>query len=208
MTSDAMIILDGIGISLPPAGTILQNFSLRLRPGEAVALLGRNGQGKTTLLRIAAGLLEPDAGAVTILGIDLLTAPRAACEEMYHVIEPESVYDFLTFRQYAEVHRAIYRRWNEDAADRFCRSAGVPMNQALSTLSRGQRLKARLACAFASGTRFLVLDEPFESLDAESRLLLRSHLAAWRSAGTGAILYSAHRQEDSDGVASHALTLE
>lgn len=198
----AIAQLDNITVSMRPVGRVLDRFILKIQPGQVIALLGENGRGKTTLLRIAGGLLRPDRGTVSVLGVDLTAHPTTACGGLYSVIEPETSYDFLTFRQYAGLHRALYRLWNDDDAHRFCTDTAVPMDQTLATLSRGQRLKARLACAFASGARFLVLDEPFETLDTASRGYLRTRLAAWRAEGIGGILYSAHRNEDAEGVAS------
>jgi ABC-2 type transport system ATP-binding protein len=200
-------LLEDITVSLRPVGRVLDRFSLGIQAGEVVALLGENGRGKTTLLRIAGGLLRPDRGKVSIMGVNLGAQPRVATAALYSVIEPETPYDFLTFRQYAAVHRAIYRRWNEAEAQRFCTETSVPLDQALATLSRGQRLKARLACAFASGAQFLVLDEPFETLDTASRGYLKARLVACRAEGRSGILYSAHRDEDAKDVATSIVNI-
>lgn len=207
MTATEIADLGDIAVSLAPTGVVVSGFSLRLLPGHVVALLGENGGGKTTLLRVAGGLLPPNEGSVRILGEDLLRRPQSACEHLYSVIEPTTPYDFLTVRQYLAVHGAIYPQWDGEAALRYCRDTAVPEDRPITTLSRGQRLKTRLACAFASGARFLVLDEPFESLDATSRAWLRLRLAECRAGGRNAILYSAHRDEDSDGIASGTITL-
>jgi len=207
MPANAIARLESIQVTMRPVGMVIADFSLHVGCGEVVALTGSNGRGKTSVLRVASGLTRPKRGSVSILGVDLLASPRAACAGLYSVIDLQSSYDFLTLRQYAEVHRATYGNWSESEALEFCRATDVPLDQPISTFSRGQKLKARLACAFASGTSFLALDEPFESLDSKGRHYLRDRMTEWKSTGRRGILFSAHREEDTDDLATRIVEI-
>ena len=113
----------------------VDELDLTVRAGEFYALLGPNGAGKTTTLRMVAGLLQPDAGSISIFGIDALADPVAAKQIMAWVSDEPMIYDKLTPLEYLEFVAGLWgidpavsgpRRsscWNGSASSRICTSA-------------------------------------------------------------------------------------
>lgn len=198
----------GVALSYRRAGPVVWVPDFSLRQTEALALLGRNGAGKTTIMRAAVGNLRAKAGAVEVFGSPVARLSRWDQSRLYHVIELESNYDFLSLQQLFELHAQLYPHWREPLAAEFATRAEIPRRQIVATMSRGQKLKARLACALGTQPLLLILDEPFESVDAVSRSLIRESLLSWRQAGGGSLLYSSHRDADVEGLAARTLTVD
>jgi len=158
--------------------TVLHNLSCEL--GTGIHLVrGPNGCGKTTLLSVMAGIHRADSGSVVFDGFDVLTDPLAYRARMGYVPDKPEFYDFLSGREFLaliarvrglrdvpSVAYAVLERWQ---ATRFL---DTPLRQA----SLGTVKKFFLAAAWMSAPQLLVLDEPFNGLDAESCVALREML--------------------------------
>ncbi len=148
-------------------------LDLTVRSGEFYALLGPNGAGKTTTLRMVAGLLQPDAGSISVGGIDALRDPVAAKQVTAWVSDEPMVYDKLTPVEYLEFVAGL---WGIDtiAAERSARellvSLGLEanMHERCEGFSKGMRQKVALAGALVHDPRLIILDEPLTGLDALS----------------------------------------
>ena len=157
-----------------------------MRAGEFYALLGPNGAGKTTTLRMVVGLLRPDAGAISVFGIDALADPVAAKRIMAWISDEPMIYDKLTPFEYLEFVAGL---WGIDAA-----AAEGSARELLDWLglsrhahercegfSKGMRQKVALAGALVHDPRLIILDEPLTGLDAASarqvKAVLRERVA-------------------------------
>jgi ABC-2 type transport system ATP-binding protein len=146
-------------------------LSLQVRPGELYALLGANGAGKTTALRMVAGLLIPDAGDISIFGVDARAKPQAAKQLTAWVPDEPMIYERLTPWEYLEFIAGL---WNvapaaaEARAEALLRRLSLweHRNQRCETFSRGMMQKTALAGALLHGPRLMLLDEPLTGLDA------------------------------------------
>jgi len=149
----------------------VDRLDLTIWSGEFYALLGPNGAGKTTTLRMVSGLLKPDAGTISIFGIDALADPVAAKRVTAWVSDEPMIYDKLTPYEYLEFVAGL---WGIDA-----RSAEATALELLDWLglaphahercegfSRGMRQKVALAGALVHDPRLIILDEPLTGLDA------------------------------------------
>lgn len=182
--------------------SLMLPVDLQVASNWAVALLGANGAGKTSVMLVAAGKLKPAEGEAVTLGYPSDRIPRPAAARLYEVIGWESSYDFLSLEQFWEWHHAFYPRWSGQVARDLAEELQVPSDRPLDRLSRGQKLKARLTCALGVRPELLILDEPFEGLDGRSRTVLKVALARWLIECCGGLLYSAHRDEDVAGLAT------
>ena len=184
------------------ATPVLDGAGLTLRPGELVAIVGRNGVGKTTLLRILSGLIEPDAGDVTVAGLRPRTDRRAFLRLVSFLPASNAgLYVRLSVRQNLELWSDLAlvprrrRRATVDAAlERF--DLGDLAGRRSDRLSMGQRQRVRLAVATLHEPRVLLLDEPANSLDDEAVALLYASIDATRRAG-GCVVWCAPK---ADGV--------
>ncbi|HYJ72012.1 MAG TPA: ABC transporter ATP-binding protein [Actinomycetota bacterium] len=183
-------------------------LDLEVQPGECVALIGQNGSGKTTTLRLVAGLLEPTDGEVTVAGDSLkLDRSRAA---LSFVPDSPLLYPDLTVREHLElvalahgVGDGVDGRVN-DLLELFgltARGDFLP-----GQLSRGMRQKTQLACALVRPFLLILLDEPVVGLDPPSQQALHRILLAAKQDGA-AIVLSTHQLPFAAGLADRAVVL-
>jgi ABC-2 type transport system ATP-binding protein len=188
----------------------VDGLDLTVRAGEFYTLLGPNGAGKTTTLRMVVGLLRPDAGAISVLGIDALADPVAAKRVMAWISDEPMIYDKLTPVEYLEFVAGL---WGIAGATAQARARDLigwlnlepHAHQRCEGFSKGMRQKVALAGALVHEPRLIILDEPFTGLDAGSarqvKTVLRDHVAAGGTViMTTHILEVAERMADRIGV--------
>lgn len=184
----------------------VRDVSFTLPDGECLALLGRNGAGKTSLLRILAGLSGASKGTVSIGGDDVrAAATRARVGWLGHSI---GLYEELSARENLRTFGALYsvpsgvvEEWLERVQLRAV--ADAPARE----YSRGMRQRLAVARAFLHDPKLLLLDEPFTSLDDKAIALLQTLLRAARDAGATIVL-STHQIREAMELASQVALLE
>lgn len=190
----------------------VDGLDLTVRRGEFYMLLGPNGAGKTTTLRMVSGLLRPDAGAVSIFGVDALSDPVAAKQIVGWLSDEPMIYDKLTPIEYLEFVAGL---WNVAPAIAETRARDLigwlGLEKVAHTrcegFSRGMRQKVALAGALVHEPQLIILDEPLTGLDAGSARLVKNVLTERVRAGatvimTTHILEIAERMADRIGVIS------
>jgi ABC-2 type transport system ATP-binding protein len=183
----------------------VDHLDLTVRKGEFYALLGPNGAGKTTTLRMVSGLLKPDAGAITVAGIDALADPVAAKRVMAWVSDEPMIYDKLTPFEYLEF---VARLWSIDAAAAQLRAHTLiewldlapQANARCESLSKGMRQKVTLAGALVHDPKLIILDEPLTGLDAGSARQVK-HVLRERVAAGGSVIMTTHILEVAERMA-------
>ncbi len=179
----ALLRLDGV-TGYRGGRILFERLSLVLAAGDAALVTGPNGVGKSSLLRIAAGLLRPGAGRVESAGL-------ALADEHLALDERQRLGDALRFWARFDGGDAAPAM----AAMGIGRLAAVPVRM----LSTGQRKRAVLARVVASGAPLWLLDEPANGLDADGQVRLAEAVAAHR-AGGGAVLAASHQPLGLDGA--------
>ncbi|SEQ05104.1 ABC-2 type transport system ATP-binding protein [Devosia sp. YR412] len=152
---------------------VVQDLDLTIRAGEFYALLGPNGAGKTTILRMVAGLLQPDAGDISIFGVDARRDPIAAKRMVAWVSDEPMVYDRLTPLEYLEFVAGLWQVEPKRAqahANELIDWLGLSphANQLCGGFSKGMLQKVALAGALVHDPKLIILDEPLTGLDAGS----------------------------------------
>jgi ABC-2 type transport system ATP-binding protein len=188
----------------------VDGLDLGVRAGEFYALLGPNGAGKTTTLRMVTGLLRPDSGAITVLGVDALADPVAAKRMMAWLSDEPMIYDKLTPLEYLEFVAGL---WGVDADVAEARARELlgwlgleaHAQERCEGFSKGMRQKVALAGALVHEPRLIILDEPLTGLDAGSARQVKTVLRERVRAGstvimTTHILEVAERMADRIGV--------
>jgi ABC-2 type transport system ATP-binding protein len=183
----------------------VDGLDLTVRAGEFYALLGPNGAGKTTTLRMVVGLLRPDAGAISVLGIDTLADPVAAKQVMAWISDEPMIYDKLTPFEYLEFVAGL---WGIDAA--AAEASAVDLlgwlgltdhaHERCEGFSKGMRQKVALAGALVHDPRLIVLDEPLAGLDAASARQVKAVLRERVEAG-GTVIMTTHILEVAERMA-------
>ncbi len=189
--------------------SVLHGIDLDLEASTVTVLLGANGAGKSTFVRILAGEMWPDHGVVKAGGIDALGA--TAPIDVAHVAQDAPLADFLSTNEHTDA--LIDLRGLEPAKTRTAVKAVATrlglaghLDRPMYALSGGMRQKAALSIAFAANTAALLLDEPYAGLDIPSALALRELIAERRADGA-AILVASHLAEASLAVADRAVVL-
>jgi len=199
--ADGNVLLDVSGVSRSFGDVrALDDVSIQIRENEFFALLGPSGCGKTTLLRVIAGFEQPDAGTVTLDGVDLLPIPpeKRAVNLMF---QSYALFPHMTVERnvsYGLVCEKLPRDEIRTRVDEVLQTVGLTDKRSAlpRELSGGQRQRVSLARAFLAPSRVLLLDEPTTFLDAASRSQLRSLMKQWFSSYEGTVVLVTHDDAD------------
>jgi ABC-type multidrug transport system ATPase subunit len=185
----------------------VSGIDLEVRAGSFYGIVGPNGAGKTTTLSMITGLLRPDAGSVTVNGIDVWGSPIAAKRIIGVLPDRLRLFDRLTGSQllyYSGVLRgldnATVRQRSADLAAAF--GLEDALNRLVADYSAGMTKKIALACAMIHSPRLLVLDEPFESVDPVSAVNVTEILQKYVASG-GTVVLSSHGMDLIQRVCDH-----
>ncbi|MFE9444792.1 ABC transporter ATP-binding protein [Streptomyces sp. NPDC006602] len=185
-------------------GWALRECTFRLPAGRVCAVVGPNGAGKSTLLALAAGLLAPSEGTVTVLG----TTPGQARARVGFVGQDKPLYPQLsvaeTLRMGADLNPG---RWDAPAAERIVADGELNPKSRIRTLSGGQRTRVALALALAKRPELLLLDEPMADLDPLARHELMGVLMARAAEHGTTIVMSSHVVAELEDSCDHLLLI-
>jgi iron complex transport system ATP-binding protein len=167
---------------------VVEGLTAALAPGRITAIVGPNGAGKSSLLLALAGLLEPDAGAVTLDGSPLASlAPRTRAQAIGYLPQsPDIAWDVST-ESLVALGRLPWRDRGTAAVEAALAALNIEAlrNRPVSRLSGGERARVLLARVLAGEPRWILADEPLAALDLAHQLALIAHLKACAASGQG-----------------------
>lgn len=185
----------------------VDDVSFEIANGEVVGLLGHNGAGKTTIMKMLTGFLEPSFGSVKIDGLDIQSSPTKLQSEMGYLPESLPIYPELTVVAYLE-----YAARLRDIDPRVCvrkaiESTGLDEKalDLVSTLSRGYKQRVGVAQAILHEPKFLVLDEPTNGLDPNQIQQMRDLIRSLSEVAT--VILSTHIMQEVSAVCDRAIIL-
>ena len=186
------------------ARDVLQGLNLSLNQGEIFALLGRNGTGKTTLMRLLTGQLRPTSGDVRVFGGN--PGQEAAPRRMMSLVPQDiALYPRLTVRENLEIMAGMAGLSKRDIPSRVAQAMALVQVESrqgdlIDHLSGGYKRRANIAAALLTRPRLLLLDEPTVGVDVDARLSLHRTLRRLRDEGTS-ILLTTHDLEEAKALA-------
>jgi ABC-2 type transport system ATP-binding protein len=184
----------------------LRDCTLAIPDGKVVGLVGPNGAGKSTLLQLAAGLLRPTSGTITVLGGQPGTSPGQLAKVGF-VAQDAPVYARLSVAGHLRMGGWLNPGWDGEVAERRIRQLGLEPRQRAGSLSGGQRAQLALTMAVAKRPELLLLDEPVASLDPLARReFLQSLMEVVAEQGTNVVL-SSHLIADLERVCDYLIVL-
>ena len=174
----------------------VDDLSLHIAPGEIYGFIGHNGAGKTTTLRSVVGILQFDAGEITIGGKSIRTDPIACKRLLAYIPDNPDLYDFMSGIQYLNFIADVFgipaaERWAriEPYADAFELTGDLA--QPISAYSHGMKQKLAIIAAWIHDPKLIIMDEPFVGLDPKAAHLLKGMMRELCDVG-GAIFFSTH----------------
>ena len=192
------------------AAQALSDVSFSVKEGEIIGLLGPNGAGKTTILKILTGYLQPDAGEVTVDGIDVVEDPRRAQARIGYLPENAPVYPELSVQAYLKLMADLRGIPPDEQRARLSEAiyaTGLQerLTQPIGQLSKGFRQRVGLAQAILNQPRLLILDEPSVGLDPTQIVEMR-HLIK-RLAQHSTVLFSTHILPEVEALCDRVIIL-
>jgi len=177
------------------------DVSLGVPRGGVFVLLGRNGSGKTTTIRMLLGLLSPTRGSSTVLGCDSMRLTPEIRSRIGYLAEGHFAYGWMRVREQAWFQSHSFPRFNQGVFDAVAGHFGLDPDARARTLSRGQRAGLCLALTLATEPELLILDDPALGLDPVARRALVEALLAVTQHRDRTILLSSHFLDDVERVA-------
>lgn len=185
---------------------VFSDFNLTLESSHIYGLLGKNGTGKSTLLYLISGLLRREKGSILIDGVPTEKRRPEILRELFMVTEEFSLPD-VKLSTYVDMNRCFYPRFSQAVLESCLRDFDLPLSLHLNRLSMGQKKKAYICFALATGTRYLLMDEPTNGLDIHSKAKFRQVVANNMSEGRTLII-STHQVHDIEMLLSHVVMMD
>ena len=177
-------------------------IDLELPQGCILGLVGENGAGKSTTIRLLLGMTRPDGGSIRVLGEE-----RADKEEIGVVLDEPAYPECLTPRQLGRVMAGIFRSWDPAAYEGYLEKLSLPENKRFKDFSRGMKMKLSIAVALSHHPRLLVLDEPTSGLDPVVRDEVVELFADFAREEDHSVLISSHIVSDLEKLCDYVAFL-
>jgi len=202
--NDAVITVSNLVKRFGKQEPAVNDLSLTVPPGTVYGLIGRNGAGKTTALRILMGLLRPDRGAAHVLGYPLWDAPASVKERVTYVSQEQQLYGGMTVSQLSAYLAHFYTRWDNAYLHQLAERFQLPVDQPVFSLSGGQRRQVAILLALAPRPDVVLMDEPAAGLDPIARRQLIEELVDCLSDRPEmTVILSTHIIADIERLAEH-----
>ena len=171
----------------------VNQIDLAIETGEIFGLLGPNGSGKSTTLKMLLGLVQPDAGAVSVLGTDVQKDPVAVKQQVGYVPESPRLYEFLTGIEYLDFIGDVYDMQAAEKKNRineYLKALQLEGREGdmMTGYSEGMKQKIALISAFLHKPKLLIMDEPLNALDPRSARIIKDFVQELKAQGVTSII--------------------
>ena len=153
------------GLSKAYSDFKLDNLSLTLPSGCIMGLIGENGAGKSTTIKLILNMIRGDSGYISIFGEDNTSDIKLLKEDIGVVMDEAGIPECLTARQVGRIMKHTFKAWDDEEYVRLIKKLSIPEKKPFKELSRGNRMKLGIAIAMSHGAKLLLLDEPTSGLD-------------------------------------------
>jgi len=185
---------------------VFKGLSLSLQPGYIYGLLGRNGTGKSTLLRSIAGLLFPDSGTISVMDFEPRKRQPAFLQNVFLVPEEFSL-PGISLNQWVRYNSPFYPKFDRKLFTRAIADFAVPADSKLTEMSYGQQKKALISFALATNPALLLMDEPTNGLDILSKSQFRKVIAGSLNENN-CIIISTHQVKDLENLIDRVMIID
>lgn len=186
----------------------LNNISFALQEGCITGFIGTNGSGKTTTIKAILGLIQKNAGSVSFLGKEMDKHERDLKNRIGIVFDEGYFYDDMTLSEMKSIIAPAYTNWDEAIFQRYIQRFNLQLNQKISTLSKGMRMKYAIALAMSHHADLLIMDEPTSGLDPLIRSELMELLLEFMNEEGKSVFFSTHITSDLEKIADTLLMID
>ena len=184
--------------------TALDAVDLNLESGRIVGLLGPNGSGKTTMIKLASRLLQPTSGRILIDGEEPGTSSKA---KIAYLPDKDYLPDWMRCGQLLDFFSDFYADFDRERAEKMLENLQIPQNQSLKKMSKGTREKVQLILTMSRRARIYLLDEPIAGVDPAARdYILRTIISNYQE--DSLVIISTHLISDVESVLDEAVFLK
>ncbi len=190
-------------------GTLhLQDISFSLEPGYIFGLIGRNGSGKTSLIRTILNLYHKDSGAIIVNGCPMDLMEREAKNQIGFVLDEFIFEEKLSISANGRYFGSTYSKYDHRLFLQFCKRFNLDPKQKTDRLSKGQKTRFQLAFALSHQAKLFIMDEPAAGLDPLFRRELTGYMQELVEDGTRSVLFSTHLTADLDQIGDYIALID
>ncbi|MGN0407694.1 MAG: ABC transporter ATP-binding protein [Bacteroides sp.] len=179
------------------------NVTLELPQGCVLGLVGENGAGKTTMMKLILGSIKKDAGDITVLGTDIRKENVSVKQDIGVVLADDSFPEMITAAQVGKIMASVYKNWDAAKYDEYIKKFGLEGKKKYKEYSRGMKMKLSIAVAMSHNAKLLLLDEATSGLDPVVRDELLDMFNEFTRDETHSILISSHITSDLEKICDY-----
>ena len=154
----------------------VDNVSVTIKEGAVFGMIGTNGAGKSTFLRMVAGVLKPDAGTISLDGMTVYENP-AAKQEFFYISDDQYFFANTTPRELMRYYSVIYPKFDAERMKKMLAQFELDEKRKVATFSKGMKKQLSVICGICANTKYLLCDETFDGLDPVMRQAVKSIFA-------------------------------
>ena len=189
------------------SGFKLDNLSLTLPSGCIMGLIGENGAGKSTAIKLILDMLHKDSGTIKILGRDNQDNINLTKEEIGVVMDEVGIPECLNAKQVGKIMSYTFRNWNDEEYENYLKKLSIPADKPFKEFSRGMKMKLGIAIAMSHDSKLLLLDEATSGLDPVVRDEVVEMLSEFTRDENHSILISSHIVSDLEKLCDYVAFL-
>lgn len=181
----------------------LEDISFELKEGYIMGLIGHNGSGKTTIIKLIMNLLNVDSGNIYYMGEDIRKNLKKFKEEVGFVYDELYFYEHLKVKEFKNIIKSFYKNFDDNKFENYLEKFNIDKNTKIKNLSKGQSIKLMLANALSHNAKLLVLDEPSSGLDPIFRKEMINIIQEELESGDKCAIFSTHILTDLEQCADY-----
>ncbi len=180
----------------------VDHISATIRDGSVFGLIGTNGAGKSTFLRLAGGVLKPDEGTITIDGEPVFENVKAK-ERFFYISDEQYFFNNATPLEMMEYYRIVYRNFNQERFHKLIKDFGLDEKRKINTFSKGMKKQVSVICGICANTDYLFCDETFDGLDPVMRQTVKSIFAGDMEERNLTPIIASHNLRELEDICDH-----
>ena len=184
-------------------GFYLDHVNLTLPAGCIMGLVGENGAGKSTIIKLILNMVKRDAGTVALFGKDNRESLNLTKEDIGVVLDEAGISECLNARQVGKIMKGIFKNWDDDVYYGYLRTLAIPEEKRFKDFSRGLKMKLGIAVALSHHAKLLILDEATSGLDPVVRDEVTDIFAEFTRDETHSVLLSSHIVSDLEKICDY-----